>query len=90
MRHGRTFQAVVYDLDGTLVDSMPMVLQAFAYALEPYLPPLAPMELFARLGGPPDRTFRDLLGNETHAAVAMMPRQQAKARTTTVRPEIRK
>ena len=71
MRHGKTFRAVVYDLDGTLVDSMPMVLQAFAYALEPYLPPLSPMELFARLGGPPDRTFRELLGNETHAVVAL-------------------
>ncbi len=71
MRSGRSFQAVVYDLDGTLVDSMPMVLQAFAYALEPYIPPLAPMELFARLGGPPDRTFRDLLGDEARAAAAM-------------------
>lgn len=64
-------RAVVYDLDGTLVDSMPMVLQAFAHALAPYRPPLPPMELFARLGGPPDRTFRDLLGNEAHAAGAM-------------------
>lgn len=71
MTRARTFQAVVYDLDGTLVDSMPMVLQAFAYALEPYLPPFPPMELFARLGGPPDRTFRDLLGNEEQAAAAM-------------------
>lgn len=71
MSRGPALRAVVYDLDGTLVDSMPMVLQAFAHALEPYLPPLPPMELFARLGGPPDRTFRDLLGNEVHATEAL-------------------
>jgi len=76
MTRGRTLQAVVYDLDGTLVDSMPMVLQAFAHALAPFLPPLPPMELFARLGGPPDRTFRDLLGSETHAAEALRRLEQ--------------
>jgi beta-phosphoglucomutase-like phosphatase (HAD superfamily) len=64
-------RAVIYDLDGTLVNSMPLVLRAFAHALEPFLPPLPPMELFARLGGPPDRTFRKLLGNEAQVAVAL-------------------
>jgi len=64
-------RAVIYDLDGTLVDSMPLVLRAFAHALEPFLPPLPPMELFARLGGPPDRTFRALLGDEAQVDVAL-------------------
>ncbi|MBP9913492.1 MAG: HAD hydrolase-like protein, partial [Opitutaceae bacterium] len=64
-------RAVVFDLDGTLVDSMPLVLRAFAHALEPFRAPLAPMELFARLGGPPDRTFLDLLGNEPQAKEAL-------------------
>lgn len=71
MKDRAPIRAVVYDLDGTLVDSMPMVLKAFAHALEPHLPPLPPMELFARLGGPPDRTFRDLLGDEVRAADAL-------------------
>lgn len=65
-------RGVVFDLDGTLVDSMPMVLQAFAHALAPFRAPLSQADLFARLGGPPTRTFMDLLdGDERQAAEAM-------------------
>ena len=31
-------RAVVFDLDGTLVNSMPMVMRAFAHALQPFRP----------------------------------------------------
>jgi len=64
-------RAVVFDLDGTLVDSMPMVLRAFAHALEPFLPGMSEQELFGRLGGPPLRMFQDTLGDEAKAGEAM-------------------
>ncbi len=64
-------RAVVFDLDGTLVDSMPMVMRAFAHALEPFLPAMSEAELFARLGAPPLRMFQDTLGDEAKAAEAM-------------------
>lgn len=64
-------RAVVFDLDGTLVDSMPMVLRAFAHALEPFRPALPERELFLRLGGPPDRTFRELIGEDRHVPAAL-------------------
>jgi HAD superfamily hydrolase (TIGR01549 family) len=64
-------RAVVFDLDGTLVNSMPMVLRAFAHALEPYRPPMTALELFGRLGGPPDRTFRELIGDDAHVPAAL-------------------
>jgi HAD superfamily hydrolase (TIGR01549 family) len=64
-------RAVVFDLDGTLVDSMPMVLRAFAHALSPFRTPLSEQELFLRLGGPPDRTFRELIGDDTHVPTAL-------------------
>jgi HAD superfamily hydrolase (TIGR01509 family) len=64
-------RAVIFDLDGTLVDSMPLVLRAFAHALEPYRPDLTAENIFSRLGGPPLRTFLELTGNEAHAADAM-------------------
>lgn len=58
-------RAVVFDLDGTLIDSMPFVLRAFAHALAPYRPELSEADIFDRLGGPPERTLLDLIG---HAA----------------------
>ncbi len=66
-----TVRAVVFDLDGTLVDSMPMVLRAFAHALEPFCPPRSDEELLARLGGPPERTFRQLIGEARQVPEAM-------------------
>jgi HAD superfamily hydrolase (TIGR01509 family) len=64
-------RAVIFDLDGTLVDSMPLVLRAFAHALEPFRPDLGIGEIFQRLGGPPARTLLELTGDETKAAEAL-------------------
>lgn len=64
-------RAVVFDLDGTLVDSMPMVMRAFAHALEPFQPAMSEDELFARLGAPPLRMFQDMLRDEAKATEAM-------------------
>ncbi|HTJ78823.1 MAG TPA: HAD family hydrolase [Rariglobus sp.] len=64
-------RAVVFDLDGTLVDSMPLVMRAFAHALAPFRPELSEGDLFLRLGGPPERTFMELIGNEAGAGEAM-------------------
>ena len=60
-------RAVVFDLDGTLVNSMPMVMRAFAHALQPFRPDMTEQELFGRLGGPPLRMFQDTLGDEAKA-----------------------
>jgi HAD superfamily hydrolase (TIGR01549 family) len=54
-------RAVVFDLDGTLVDSLPLVLQSIAHAIEPFGPPRPTMEIFSRLGGPPERFLPALL-----------------------------
>lgn len=63
-------KAVVFDLDGTLVDSLPLVLAAIAHAIEPHgVPPT--MDIFATLGGPPERFLGELLGDAKHVPVAM-------------------
>ncbi len=64
-------RAVVFDLDGTLIDSMPLVLRAFAFALAPFRPELTETEIFALLGGPPLRTFLELIGDEAEAGEAL-------------------
>lgn len=64
-------RAVVFDLDGTLIDSMPLVLQAFAHALAPYRPDLDEAGIFHKLGGPPERMLLELTGDARKAAGAM-------------------
>ncbi|MBC8040140.1 MAG: HAD-IA family hydrolase [Opitutaceae bacterium] len=64
-------RAVIFDLDGTLIDSMPLVLRAFAHALAPFRPDLDEDAIFLRLGGPPARTFFELTGDEEKAAEAL-------------------
>lgn len=64
-------RAVVFDLDGTLVDSMPLVLRAYAHALEPYLPEITADELRRSMGGPPERIFERLLTDPTRIAGAL-------------------
>lgn len=64
-------RAVVFDLDGTLVDSMPLVLKAFAHAVAPFCGPVSEQEVMARLGGPPERTFALWLEREEAVAEAM-------------------
>jgi phosphoglycolate phosphatase len=65
-------RAVIFDLDGTLIDSMPLVLRAFAHALTPFRPDLDENAIFLRLGGPPARTLLELTGDEEKAAEAML------------------
>jgi HAD superfamily hydrolase (TIGR01509 family) len=55
-------RAVVFDLDGTLLDSLPLVLRAIAHALEPFGSPPT-MDIFANLGGPPARFLGPLLND---------------------------
>ncbi|MEO6569519.1 MAG: HAD-IA family hydrolase [Opitutaceae bacterium] len=68
-RAGRT-GSVIFDLDGTLMDSLPLVLRAFSHALEPFAPQPT-MQIFAQLGGPPERIFPGLLGGDRHLREAM-------------------
>lgn len=68
-RRHRT-KSVVFDLDGTLMDSLPLVLRAFSHALEPFAPQPT-MAIFAQLGGPPERIFPALLGDDRHLPAAM-------------------
>jgi pyrophosphatase PpaX len=63
-------RAVVFDLDGTLVDSMPLVLSAVAHALAPY-GERTPSEILASLGGPPARFLERLLADAAHVPVAL-------------------
>lgn len=62
-------RAAVFDLDGTLVDSMSGVLDAYVAALAPYRK-MTREEVLPLLGGPPKRFFQDLLGNEEAAEAA--------------------
>lgn len=55
-------RAAIFDLDGTLVDSMPFVVETFAYAVEPFRARPAQAEVLAALGGPLDACLRNLLG----------------------------
>lgn len=63
-------RAVVFDLDGTLLDSLPLVLRAITHAVEPF-GSRPTMEIFATLGGPPERFLVDLLADLKHLPVAL-------------------
>lgn len=62
---------VVFDLDGTLVNSIPMVLASFTYAIKVFQTPPSAMEIFHQLGGPPDICLRNLLDDESNIPEAM-------------------
>src|SRR4051812_31783377 len=66
-------RVIVFDLDGTLIDSLAIVLRAITHALEPY-GQRPTSEIFAKLGGPPERFLATLLDDTSHipAAVARM------------------
>lgn len=64
-------RAVIFDFDGTLLDSLPLVLRAHHHAVEPFHPRLTDAEMFERLGGPPARTLQAMLRDPTHAAEAL-------------------
>src|SRR6185436_4757083 len=63
-------RAVVFDLDGTLLNSLPLVLAAISHALEPF-GPRPTMEIFAKLGGPPERFLCTLLDDLKNMPVAL-------------------
>ncbi len=67
---GRPTRAVVFDLDGTLLDSLPLVLRAFTHALEPFggRPTMA---MFAKLGGPPERIFSEFVEDPRQVPAAL-------------------
>ena len=64
-------RAVVFDLDGTLVDSLPLVLRSIAHAIAPFTSERPMTEIFAHLGGPPDRFLGGLIGDERHVPAAV-------------------
>jgi pyrophosphatase PpaX len=70
-RAASPFRGVVFDLDGTLIDSMPFVLEGLAVAVTPYRPRPDPDEVMGSLGGPSDACLRRLLGGRKHLAPAL-------------------
>lgn len=68
--------AVVFDLDGTLVDSMPLVLASIAHAIAPYGPARTNSEIFARLGGPPERFMAGLIDDPRNTGAAVKRMEQ--------------
>lgn len=61
---------VVFDLDGTLLDSLPLVLRAITHAIEPF-GGRPTMEIFATLGGPPERFLAELVRDLRHLPEAL-------------------
>jgi HAD superfamily hydrolase (TIGR01509 family) len=70
MKRAKPPRAIVFDLDGTLIDSLSLVLRAIAHALEPFGRRPAD-EIFAKLGGPPERFLVTLLDDAQHVPVAL-------------------
>lgn len=58
---GTVYETVVFDLDGTLVNTLPGVYRAYQYALAPYRPVPTRDEIDAVLGGPGRRGLELLL-----------------------------
>jgi HAD superfamily hydrolase (TIGR01509 family) len=54
--------AAIFDLDGTLFDSMPFVIETFIHAVEPFRGRPSEIEVFGQLGGPLEACLRNLLG----------------------------
>jgi HAD superfamily hydrolase (TIGR01549 family) len=59
---GVRMRAAIFDLDGTLVDSMPFVIETFIHAVEPFRDRPSVSEVTAQLGGPLETCLRNLLG----------------------------
>lgn len=71
MLNRQTKLGVVFDLDGTLVNSMPMVVAGFHYAVKAFGMNPTSEEVVARLGGPADVCLRNLLGEDRNLPQAM-------------------
>jgi pyrophosphatase PpaX len=67
-----TFQTVIFDLDGTIADTLPLIYEAFNAALEPVAGRrLTEPEIRALFGPPDSRSIRDFAGAaEADAAYA--------------------
>jgi HAD superfamily hydrolase (TIGR01549 family) len=63
-------RAVVFDFDGTLIDSLPLVLAAIRHAIEPF-GGRPTMNIFAHLGGPPSRFLASLVDDPRHVPEAL-------------------
>ncbi len=63
-------RAVVFDLDGTIVDSLPLVLAAIRHGIGPFGAEPT-MDIFARLGGPPAQFMATLVDDPRHVPEAM-------------------
>jgi HAD superfamily hydrolase (TIGR01509 family) len=68
-------RGIVFDLDGTLVDSLPLVLAAIQHAIEPF-GGTTTMEIFAHLGGPPPRFMAGLLQDPADVPEALARMQR--------------
>ena len=66
---GTRKSTAIFDLDGTLVDSMPFVIESFAHAVEPFTGLPTPAEVLAQLGGPMEACLRNLLGSQADQAI---------------------
>jgi HAD superfamily hydrolase (TIGR01549 family) len=64
-------RGVVFDLDGTLLDSMPLVLRMFDHAVSPFVRPLSDDQWRSQLGGPPQRILERILRDPLHVSEAM-------------------
>ncbi|MCH8475434.1 MAG: HAD family hydrolase [Opitutales bacterium] len=62
---------VVFDLDGTLANSLPMVIGAFQYAVNVYRTPPTEEEVLSRIVGPAEINLRNLLQAEHYIPAAM-------------------
>jgi HAD superfamily hydrolase (TIGR01549 family) len=65
------YRGVVFDLDGTLLDSMPIVLEGMAMVVEPFRPRPDRTEVMGSLGGPSSACLLRLLGGRAHLAAAL-------------------
>jgi len=65
-------RGIVFDLDGTLLDSMPLVLRMFAHAVSPFVEPLGDERWRSLLGGPPRRILEGVLNNPADAEEALL------------------
>jgi HAD superfamily hydrolase (TIGR01549 family) len=66
-------QGIIFDLDGTLVDSLGTTFAAFNHALEALgAPRCTPREIMAHFGGGEIRIFEKLLGSRAQAEKAVL------------------
>lgn len=65
-----SLEAVVFDLDGTLADTLPVVVEAFQLTFENFdLDPLSQIEIFEHFGPTEDGVIKAMFGDFAAAAV---------------------